>query len=176
MWSAASTARSLAGPFRRAFSPSIADRPSRVKTKSPLGRSTVLSYGWAATGTPPSSLTFASTSRTGHGAAEREEPLVPARGADLVEAVERVEIREGDAVEARLLRAPHDVARGEGAPPRVVAVDVEVDEHPDPLGTGPVLSTPERPRGSARPRAIGLLPAATPAASGGAPSVPRRRG
>jgi len=69
MWSAASTARSLAGPFRRVLSPSIAESPSSVKMKSPLGRSTDLSYGWAATATPPRSRTFWSTSRTGHGVA-----------------------------------------------------------------------------------------------------------
>ena len=56
--------------MRRAFSPSIADSPSTVKMKSPLGRSTVLSYGWAATTTPPSSFTFASTSPTGQGVAD----------------------------------------------------------------------------------------------------------
>ena len=43
MWSAASTARSFAARGRRAFRPSIADSPSRVKMKSPLGRSSVLS-------------------------------------------------------------------------------------------------------------------------------------
>jgi hypothetical protein len=65
-------------------------------------------------------------------AAQGDEALLPPRRADLLEPVERVEVRERDAVEAERLRPADHVPRRERAVAGVMAVNVQIDEHGAP--------------------------------------------
>jgi len=94
-------------------------------------------------------------------ATQGEEALVPPGRPDLVETLERVRVREDDAVEPHLAGPADHIARGQAAALRVVAVDVDVDEHGAAINT----ARARRKAGRVKPeRACDVL------------SPPRRRG